>query len=65
MSNLIYRVLALNHDNNSRKILLRAFREEGFSFDTANSAEAGYQKILKQHYDLIVCDILFKDNLCA
>ncbi|MDH5560440.1 MAG: ATP-binding protein [Deltaproteobacteria bacterium] len=62
MANLSYRILILNYDSESRDILFKAFENEDYEFDAFSSAEVGYQKILKQHYDLIVSEVLFKEG---
>ncbi|MBU3917286.1 ATP-binding protein [bacterium] len=58
MSNLKYRILVIDKETESRNTIVRVLKKEGFEFDLESSAIKGFTRFQKQHYDLIVSEIV-------
>lgn len=50
------RILLIDDEEIILKVIREELRYEGYSVDTANDAETGYEMIQKQHYDLVLLD---------
>ena len=62
MLELKYRILSIGRDTGLKTDLRSIFVAEGFEYDMVPSAEVGYAKLRKQHYDLIVSEINLEQN---
>ncbi len=52
-----YRILVIDSETESRSNIIEILDNEGFEFDWEASAEKGYKRFGKQHYDLIISEI--------
>lgn len=57
MLNFKYRILLIDRESESRNAILQILDKEGFEYDWETSAENGYKRFSKQHYDLIISEI--------
>lgn len=55
--NFKYRILIIDSETGSRSSIIEILDNEGFEFDWEASAEKGYKRFRKQHYDLIISEI--------
>ena len=62
MLDLRYRALSIVCDTGLQTVLRDIFVAEGLEYDMVSSAEAGYTKLQKQHYDFIISEIDFERN---
>ncbi len=58
MSNVKYRILVIDKETESRNTIVHILKKEGFEFDLESSATRGFRRFQKQHYDLIVSEII-------
>jgi two-component system copper resistance phosphate regulon response regulator CusR len=56
------RILIVEDEQKLAEILLRSLRGEGFTVDSAGTAEDAYHLASADHYDLIVLDLLLPDG---
>jgi len=52
------RILLVEDDRNLRNFLRKAFREEGYAVDYAESGDRGFERALDVEYDCIVLDLM-------
>jgi len=52
------RILLVEDDRNLRNFLRKAFREEGYAVDYAESGDRGFERALEVEYDCIVLDLM-------
>jgi len=52
-----YRILLIDRESTSRNAVIEILDREGFEYDAESSAEKGYERFRKQHYDLIISEI--------
>ncbi len=52
-----YRILIIDSETESRSNIIEILDNEGFEFDWEATAEKGYQRFQKQHFDLIISEI--------
>ena len=57
MEGLTYNLLVVERLGESREILKRIFDEKGYRYNFLQTGESGFQKFMKQHYDLIISEI--------
>ena len=57
MSNFKYRILVIDREVESRNGIIEILEKDGFEYDWESSAEKGYKRFRKQHYDLIISEI--------
>lgn len=57
MSNFKYKILLIDSESESRNSIIKILDNEGYVFDIESSAESGFKRFRKQHYDLIISEI--------
>ena len=57
MSNFNYRILVIDRETESRNSIIEILDNNKFEYDWETSAEKGYKRFRKQHYDLIISEI--------
>lgn len=62
MSNFKYRILVIDSELESRNRIIEILVNEGFEYDWESSAEKGFKRFRKQHYDLIISEIRSSDS---
>jgi DNA-binding response OmpR family regulator len=60
--NFKYRILLIDRESESRSAIISILDGEGFEYDWEASAEKGYKRFRKQHYDLIISEIKSDDK---
>lgn len=50
-------ILVIDDERSIRNILKEILELEGYQVDTATNGQEGFEKIQKQYYDLVICDI--------
>lgn len=60
--NFKYRILLIDKESQSRSAIIKILDSEGFEYDWEASAERGYKRFTKQHYDLIISEITSGDS---
>jgi len=64
MSGLKYRILIIDNSSDTKQSMEDFLDDEEFRFEQEFSADKGYKRIQKKHYDLIVTEIQFgKDEM--
>jgi DNA-binding NtrC family response regulator len=51
-------ILVIDDEPEMQDILKQLLQEEGYELETANSGEAGLDKLLEKSFDLVICDIM-------
>jgi DNA-binding response OmpR family regulator len=62
MLDLKYRILSVQSDLELKTDLSGILVSEGYEFDMVSNAELGYRKLQKQHYDLVISEILLEND---
>lgn len=62
ISELHYRILVAVNDTESKSVLERILKSQGFAFKVVTTAETAFKKSKTEHFDLIVSDINFDEN---
>jgi YesN/AraC family two-component response regulator len=55
------RVLVVDDNVMMRRLIINLFREQDLEFDEASDGREGLGKIIGNHYDLVITDILMPD----
>ncbi len=62
LSNFNYRILVIDRETESRNAIREILNNEGFEYDWESKVEKGYNRFRKQHYDLIISEIMMADE---
>jgi YesN/AraC family two-component response regulator len=55
------RILVVDDNVMMRKLIINLFREQNLEFEEASNGREGLGKIIENHYDLVITDILMPD----